>query len=221
VVMQSLWAAGFYYLDPGFMVLLSQTSVIWVAGFSILFFHQERGLIKSWYFRIGLLLSAVGVVGVTFFKDDFFTQKTITGILIVFASSFCWAIYILSAKIAFKEAGACRGFSVVTIYTVIGLAVLASVFGDLGNCLTIESRAWFYIVISAVLAIAISHVFYYAAIRRIGAAIPAVVLLLLPFTVLAISSVVFQEKLNVLQWVFGAVLLIGAGLSICAQNRLR
>ena len=221
VIMQSLWTAGFYYLDPGFMVLLSQTSVIWVAGFSIIFFHQERGLVKSVYFWLGLVLSAVGVAGVIFFKDDFFTQKTVIGILIVFASSFCWAIYAISAKVAFKEAGACRGFSVVTIYTVLGLAVLAGVFGDMGNCLTIGSEPWFYIVVSAILSIAIAHAFYYAAIRRIGAAIPAVVLLSLPFIVLAISSVVFAERLNTLQWIFGVVLLTGAGLSICAQNRLR
>ena len=45
VVMQSLYAAAFYHIDPGFLTLLSNTSVLWVAGFSLALFPEERPLI--------------------------------------------------------------------------------------------------------------------------------------------------------------------------------
>ncbi|MHC4632490.1 MAG: EamA family transporter, partial [Planctomycetota bacterium] len=77
------------------------------------------------------------------------------------------------------------------------------------------------VVISGVMCIAFGHVLYYAAMRRIGATIPALVILAQPFAVLAISNVVFGESLNVFQLVFGLVLLAGSGLAIWAQQHLR
>jgi drug/metabolite transporter (DMT)-like permease len=57
--------------------------------------------------------------------------------------------------------------------------------------------------------------------RRIGATIPALVILAQPAAVLAISHAIFGETLNVLQLVFGATLLIGAGLAIWSQQHLK
>jgi drug/metabolite transporter (DMT)-like permease len=57
--------------------------------------------------------------------------------------------------------------------------------------------------------------------RRIGATIPALVMLAQPFFVLAISYVVFKESLNIFQLLFGIVLLAGSGLAIWAQGHLK
>ncbi|HOV76665.1 MAG TPA: DMT family transporter, partial [Sedimentisphaerales bacterium] len=53
IAMQSLWAAGFYYIGPAFMTLLSKTSVLWVTGFSLIVFREERPLIRSPRFWAG------------------------------------------------------------------------------------------------------------------------------------------------------------------------
>lgn len=76
-------------------------------------------------------------------------------------------------------------------------------------------------VVSAITAIALGHVFFYTAIKRIGATIPSLVILVQPFMVFSISRVVFHERLTLLQLVFGVLLLIGAGLSVWAQGDLR
>jgi drug/metabolite transporter (DMT)-like permease len=57
--------------------------------------------------------------------------------------------------------------------------------------------------------------------RRIGATIPALVVLAQPFVVFAISNVVFGESLNARQLLSGLVLLGGAALAIWAQKHLR
>ena len=80
---------------------------------------------------------------------------------------------------------------------------------------------WVSIVISAILCIALSHVLYYAAMRRIGATIPSLVLLSQPFLVYAISNAVWGESLNGPQWLFGVVLLVGSALAIWAQQHLK
>ena len=221
LAMQSFYAGAFYYLGPAFMVLLTKTNIIWIAGFSLIFFPEERPLAKSKRFWFGLMLSAIGVLGVIYFKEDFTTVKTITGIVLAFAMALMWAVYTLSVRIAFRDIDSCHGFSVISIYTVAGLFVLTLLFGDLGDCLQMGFQPWMFVVISGILCIALGHVLYYAAMRRIGATIPALVVLAQPFIVLAISYLVFGESLNLFKLVFGVILLAGSALAIWAQQHLK
>ncbi|MCP4256142.1 MAG: DMT family transporter [Planctomycetes bacterium] len=221
VVMQSLFACAFYYIGPAFMVLLAKSSLIWITSFSLIFFVEERALVKSKRFWSGLLLSITGVIGVMCFKEDFSAAGTITGIALTLGMAFMWAVYILSVRIAFRDIDSRHGFSVISIYTVAGLFVLGCRFGDLGDCVKMGAKQWVFVVISGATAIALSHTLYYSAMRRIGATIPALVMLTQPFIVLAISNVVFKESLNIFQLLFGVVLLAGSGLAIWAQEHLK
>ena len=221
VTMQSLWAAGFYYVGPAFMALLAKSSVIWIAGFSLMFFADERGLVRSKRFWLGLLSSAIGVVGVIYYKEDFAASGTMIGIVIALATAFMWAVYTISVRIAVRNTDSRSGFSIISIYTVAGLFVLGICFGELGECVTMGPKPWAAVVISAVIAIALGHVLYYAAMKRIGATIPALVILAQPFIVLAISNIIFGESLNALQLLFGAVLLAGSAIAIWAQQHLK
>ena len=221
IVMQCLWAAGFYYIGPAIMLLLTKTSILWVAVFSFILFADERVLVRSKRFWSGLALSAIGVVGVMYYKEDFAATQTVIGIIIALACAFMWALYTISVKIAFKDIDSLHGFSVTSIYTVAGLCLLALLFGDLQKCVTMGAWRWACVVISGVTAISLGHVLYYAAIKRIGATIPALVILSQPFFVLAISNIVFGESLNAIQLLFGVALLIGSALALWAQQHLK
>ncbi len=221
VIMQSLFACAYYYIGPAFMVLLMKSSIIWIASFSLIFFPEERTLVKSKRFWSGLALSAMGVIGVLYYKEDFAATRTLTGIIIALMTAFMWAVYTLSVRIAFRDIDSRHGFSVISIYTVAGLFLLALLFGQIGDCVKMGVWQWACVVISGATAIALSHTLYYAAMRRIGATIPGLVMLAQPFIVLAISFVVFGESLNVFQLLFGVVLLAGSGLAIWAQEHLK
>jgi len=221
VIMQSLFAAAFYYIGPAFMVLLAKSSLIWITTFSLLFFAEERALVRSKRFWSGMILSVGGVIGVICFKEDFTAAGTLTGIALTLMMGFMWAVYIISARIAFRDIDSRHGFSVISIYTVPGLLILGLRFGELGECMKMGAWQWFCVVISGATAIALSHTLYYSAMRRIGATIPALVMLVQPFIILAISHVVFEETLNILQLLFGTFLLTGSGLAIWAQEHLK
>jgi len=221
VMMQSLFACAFYYIGPAFMTLLAKSSLIWIAGFSLIVFPEERALVKSKRFWTGLALSATGLLGVLCFKEDFAATKTLTGIVLALGMALLWAVYTLSAKIAFRDIDSRQGFSVITIYTVAGLSVLALMFGNLGECTQMGAPRWALVVISGIMSIALAHVLYYTAMRRIGATIPALIVLVQPFIILAISHVVFGESLNILQLLFGVILLLGSALAIWAQQHLK
>ena len=87
--------------------------------------------------------------------------------------------------------------------------------------LHLRRPAWTAIVVSAVTSIALAHVLYYAAIRRIGTTIPMLVVLAQPFIVFSMSSVFFHEQLNAVQLVSGVVLLLGSASAIWAQQHLQ
>jgi drug/metabolite transporter (DMT)-like permease len=221
ILMQSLYAASFYYIGPAFLTLQMKTNIIWIAGFSFIFFPEERALVKSKRFWTGLTLSVVGLIGVMYHEVELTEAKMITGIIIAQAAAFMWGVYTLSVKIAFKDIDSRSGFSVISIYTVAGLAVSALLFGKVETAAQMGTWQWACIVISGLTAIALAHTMYYAAIRRIGATIPALVILAQPFIVLAISNVVFGESMNILQLFFGIILLIGSALAIWAQQHLK
>jgi drug/metabolite transporter (DMT)-like permease len=221
ILMQSLFACAFYYINPAFMVLLMKTSIVFTATFSLIFFFEERTLIKSKRFWSGLVLLAAGVFGVIYYKEDFSARQTLTGIIITLAAAFMWSVYVLSAKIAFKDIDSRQGFSVVSIYTVTGLFVLTMLFGRTEDCLKLNAWHWTCIIISGITSISLAHTLYYVAMKHIGATIPALVILAQPFIVIAISYVVFRESLNAFQFFFGIVLLAGAALAIWAQQHLK
>ena len=221
ILMQSLYAAAFYYIGPAFMVLQMKTNVVWIAGFSLIFFSEERALVKSKRFWIGLTLSVAGLIGVMYNEVDLAQARIITGIIVAQAAAFMWGVYTVSVRIAFREIDSRSGFSVMSIYTVVGLAVSALLFGEVKTAAQMDAWQWVCVVISAVIAIAFAHTLYYAAMKRIGATIPALVILAQPFVVLGISNIVFGESMNGFQLLFGMALLAGAALAIWAQQDLK
>jgi drug/metabolite transporter (DMT)-like permease len=124
-------------------------------------------------------------------------------------------------KIALREIDSRSGFSVISLYTTAGLWVCALLLGHPERALHLGAGPWVAIVVSAILSIALAHVLFYASIRRIGATIPMLVNLSLPFLVLSMSSVIFHERLKPLQLLAGVVLLLGSASSIWAQRHLR
>ena len=218
IIGQSLWAAAFYYIDPGFASLLSMTAFLWVIILSVIFFAEERLHLSNRLFRLSIILSLVGLLGVMVFHPAFTHSYTIIGIAIIMLYGIIWGSYAIAVKVMFRGIDSRIGFSVVSIYTVIVLSILAMFMGQPSKCLEMPFSGWSAIIISGVTGIALGHVFYYIALRRLGATTPSLVQLAQPFIVVVISYFVFSEKLNVPQLIFGVVLVAGSALAILAKR---
>lgn len=221
IAMQSLWAVSFYYIGAAFATLLSKTSVLWVTAFSLLFFADERPLARSGRFWLGLGLSATGVLGVLYFKPDFAPVGTTKGVGIALICAAMWGAYAISVKVCLKEVDSRSSFAVISLYTTAALWVGAILFGRPAQAASMGFAGWMAVVVSGITAIALGHVFFYAAVKRTGATLPTLVILAQPLVVFSISSMVFRERLAPLQLVFGILLLAGAGLSVWAQSDLK
>ncbi len=220
VAMQSFWALSFYHINPAFMSLLSKSSVLWVAAFSVILFRSERALLRSKRFWVGITLAVAGVFGVIFSHRDFALEGSVIGIVFTSSAAFLWAVYMVSVKVFCHDIDSRCSFAVISGYSTVGLVALAMCFGDVSRIAQLDMRPWSWVIISAVVAIAIGHVLYYVAIKRIGATIPALLLLATPFIILSISHFLFDETLTVAQTLFGLVLITGAAISTWAQQHL-
>ena len=218
VLMQSTYAAAFYYIDPAFLVLLTNTSILWIAAFSLVFFADERPLVKSKRFRSAMILSVIGLIGVVYFKQGFSARGTVVGIVLALTGGFGWGAYTICARTAFRDIDVREGFAVVSLYTAIILWAFALLFGVPIGAFQIGCRPWLAVISSAIMGISLGHVAYYAAIKRIGATIPALVVLAQPFLVFSVSRIVFGELMTTLQLIFGVILLSGAAVAIWAQQ---
>ena len=219
VVMQTFWAFSYYYLNPAFMNLMSQSSVLWITLFSFIIFAEERALLARATFWMGLIFSLSGLAGVILSGRNFRVEGTTIGVLLTLSSSLTWALYVISARIAFRRTPSEQGFAVICLYTVAGLFATALIFSHPFRNLPAEPGPWLYVLISAIVPIALAHVSYYASMKRIGSTVPALILLALPFLVLPQSILVFHEPFIPAQWLWGLVLIAGCVCSILSQRK--
>ncbi|MGD0784577.1 MAG: DMT family transporter [Sedimentisphaerales bacterium] len=221
VVVQCCWGAAFYYINPAFVTLLSKSSILWTVAISLIFFADERPLVKSWAFWASFIIVIVGLAGVMVFKQDFSTKASIIGIVLTLGFAISWAFYTISIKVLLKNEDSITSFTIVSIYSTIGLGILAFWFGKPMQCVNFSGNIWFLLILSSLTSISASHVTFYSAIKRIGSSIPTLVVLAQPFLVLLVSRVLFDEHLNGPQWFFGLLLIAGAGLAIKAQEHIK
>ncbi|MBN1787266.1 MAG: DMT family transporter [Sedimentisphaerales bacterium] len=220
IFMQSLWAAGFYYINPALLTLIAKSSILWTILFSMVFFLDERNLLKSTRFWTASAAMIIGLTGVTVLNPTFTTKATLIGLVFVFSASFAWSIYTVGIKALLANYDSRVSFAIVSLYTTVALTIVAVLFGKPSDCLSMPPAGWLVIIFSACTSLALSHSFYYAAIKRIGATIPSLVTLAQPFLVLVVSRILFAETLTPAQWVCGIILVAGAALAIWAQEHL-
>ena len=105
--------------------------------------------------------------------------------------------------------------------TLVGMVVLMALRGEAGGMGVWDLSAWSWVILvaSAVIGIALGHVFYYAAMARLGVAVASAVIQLAPFLGGVASVLIFHEVLTGGQWTSGFVLLAGAFLLLRAEQR--
>jgi drug/metabolite transporter (DMT)-like permease len=215
VVHQVTQVVALFYMGPGVYTVFTRSSVIITAILALAFFPEERWIIRQWQFQIGTLLGLLGAVGVFWFQARWeIVGVPIRGLIIAFTATFCWALYGVLVKRPSAQLGSVRSFGVISFLTSALLLPLTLLFGKISTPLHVGAHVNLVLIISAVLCISIAHVLYYIAIREIGVALSQTLQLLCPVGALALSAVIFGERLTSAQLISAAILLFGAFLAM-------
>ena len=68
--------------------------MIMTALLALIFFPEERHILRQWQFQAGTVLGLLGAIGVFWFQPGANTgHVAIRGLLIAFIATTCWALY--------------------------------------------------------------------------------------------------------------------------------
>lgn len=215
VVHQITQVVALFYMGPGVYAIFIRSSVIFTALLALIFFPEERLVIRQWQFQVGTLLGLVGAFGVIWFQPNGEDRHiALPGLFIAFTASLCWALYATLIKRPSQRLGPIRSFGIVSVITSTLLFPLMLAFGNSATPLHVSANVNLILIVSAVSCITLAHVLYYVAIHEIGVALAQSLQLLCPVGALALSSFIFHERLTQAQLIYAVILLIGAFLAM-------
>jgi drug/metabolite transporter (DMT)-like permease len=215
VVHQITQVMALFYMGPGVYAIFARTSVIFTALLALVFFPEERYVIRQSQFQIGTLLGLVGAFGVIWFQAGAQDRHiSFSGLFIAFTATFCWALYGVLVKRPSAQLGSIRSFGIISFITSALLLPLTFAFGKIDTPLHVGMQVNFILIISAVTCITLAHVFYYVAIHEIGVALAQSLQLLCPAGALGLSALIFHERLTRPQLLSAILLLVGAFLAM-------
>ena len=215
VIHQITQTVALYHMGPGVYAIFGRSSVIFTALLALIFFPEERRIIRQWQFQLGTALGLIGAVGVVCFQEGWQAGHVpLGGFAIAFIASFCWALYSVLVKRPSARLGPIRSFGVISFITSLLLLPLTVAFGKIDTPLRVDAGVNLILIVSAVTCISLAHVLYYVAIRKVGVALSQTLQLICPAGALGLSALFFGERLTAAQLWSAGLLLFGAYLAM-------
>lgn len=209
-----------YKIDPGLLTFGLRSQILFAALGAFLLFPAERRIIRTRGYLIGMVVVLTGTAGAVLLGDDPVDFRHAAGVTLAISSGLLFAMYGLAVRKYMRGFNSVLAFAAISQYTAIAMVALMLVLGDRGGltALDLTTEQFFWLLVSAVIGIALGHVFYYMSIARLGVAVSAGVLQLQPFGVAVGSYILFSEVLTVGQWISGCVAVCGAILMLGVQR---
>ncbi|MCB9848210.1 MAG: DMT family transporter [Phycisphaeraceae bacterium] len=212
-----------YLIEPGLLTFGLRLQILCVAIGAYLLFPGERLVIRSRAYLTGFVLVLGGVLGTALLGENPFEGAHAMGFLLAAGSGALFAGYALAVKRCLTGVHPVIAFSLISQYTGAALIALMLALGahaGAGAITALTVGQFGLLILSAIIGIALGHVFYYTAIARLGVAVSSGVIQLQPFIVAAASYFFFGEVLTTPQWISGSVAVSGAILMLVAQRRI-
>lgn len=211
-----------YKIDPGLLTFGMRFHIVFATIGAAILFPFERRIIRTPGFLAGIGLVMGGTFGTVLLDPDFGSSATTTGVAMAVLAGALFAGYAISVRQFMGGVKPLIAFAVISQYTASLMVLLMLAFGENAGAgaLDLSGIQFGLLLFSAVVGIALGHVFYYISIARLGVAVSSGVLQLQPIVVASASALIFGELLTPWQWVCGGVAVSGAGLVLVVQHRL-
>ncbi len=221
IVGQSFFAWGPRLLDPGFFTFVFRVQVVFVTLGAYLLFPEERSALRSGKYWLGMAAVVGGSVGLVMLADRQLGQISTLGIIVALAAGVLFAGYGLAVRYFVSGFPPIIAFGVICQFTALGAIAVGFVSGSekMGAVLSFTPWQWFTLISSAFIGIAISHVTYYASLKRLGVSVSIGIIQLQPVLTAAGSMLLFNEALNLPQWTAGLIGVSGAVLMLWAGKK--
>jgi drug/metabolite transporter (DMT)-like permease len=216
---QLTFTLSLYLLYPGLATLVNQSLVLFSVLLAALMFPDERSMLRSALFVIGVVVAIAGVIMTIVASRNFGTVEFNLGIFVVLASAVFWAL--LGALIRKWLGSVSTSFALSSVFTIVTILFLVTYLVAYGGFPVPQAppAIWAFLVVSGLIGLGIGHSLYYRAIAVLGIALSSSLALLIPLFVGVASFFLFRERLTWVQLVGGSGLLSGCYLVIRARFR--
>lgn len=219
---QVAFAWSFYKIDPATATFGLRTQIVFVAVGAYLLFPSERRLLRDPRMWAGMGMVAVGVGGTIYFGHGLPRGDQAMGVVLAIASGFFFAAYGLAVRHFMHGFHPVTAFAVISQYTAMAMVALMLALGERRGmtALDLPTGQFVLLLVSAIIGIALGHVFYYISIARLGVAVSSGVIQLQPFMVSLGQTALGWQSLSLLQWGSGIIAVAGAIVMLTVQGLL-
>ena len=219
---QVTFVCAHYQIEPGLLSFGLRSQIIFAAVGAYLLFPDERRVIRSWSYVLGVIVVIGGTSGALLMGKERPDAAATLGILLAIVSGLLFALYSLAVRKYMRGTNSVVAFAVISQYTAAAMVVLMLLFGRRYGveAIELERSEFLLLLLSAVIGIALGHVLYYMSIARLGVAVSTGFFQLFPFLVAVASLFLFAEVLTTAQWISGSVAVAGAILMLGVQGRV-
>lgn len=228
---QTAFAWSYYKVDPTTATFGLRTQIVFVAVGAYLLFPTERAVLRTPTAWVGIGAVLIGVAGTIFLapgaSDGAPTHAF--GVFLSLSAGALFAGYGLSVRRFMHGFHPIVAFAAISQYTAaicLGLMLTLARSHHTGawnagaDAWALSNIQFALLLLSAVIGIALGHVFYYIAIARLGVAVSSGVLQLQPFCVAIGAWLVFATPLTSGQLASGLLAVVGAAALLTVQWRV-
>ena len=219
VVGQALFGLLPYFNDATVINFVSRSGFLFTTLFGFSMLPDERPLARRPLFWVGFAGTVAGLI--TMYKGSLGTATTSAagmGLLVLTAAF--WGLYSVLVRKCMRGYPIRLGFGLISLYAVPVLLALMFLFGDWRALLHLRLGWWILLWISAVAGISLGHVLFYRAIHTLGPITSEGSLLAIPFVTVLLASFFLDERLRLLQWIGGLLLIGGCLFLILAKAQV-
>ena len=218
VVGQVSFAWAPYYTDASVMGFVLRMSFVFTIVFSYWMLHEERLLLRRPLFWYGAAVIIAGVVALHVGGWNHGGTSAV-GLVLLLNTTICAGFYVVFVRKYMAPYPVRLSFGVTSLYSAIGLMLLMFMVGDWEDLSVLRLPDWGWLVLSAIMGIAVAHVLYFRAIHALGPVVTSGALSVVPVTTAIGALLVLGECMMALQWLGGAFAVAGSLLLVRAKMK--
>jgi drug/metabolite transporter (DMT)-like permease len=209
-----------YYNNATMLNFGCRLSIPFTTLFGFWLLKSERPLLRAPLFWIGLLCAVGGFL--LMFEKGFGTDGTsVPGMLLLLGFAVTWGLYVVFVRRNLFGYPPHLSYGLISLLACPPLLALMLWFGDWQALLRLPADQWLWLILSAIIGLALSHMLFYRAILTLGPIASEGGMLLIPFQTAILAHFFLGEHLSAAQWTAGVVMILGCALLIRAKITVR
>ena len=209
-----------YYNNATLLNFGCRLSIPFTTLFGFWLLKSERPLMRAPLFWLGLLCAVGGFL--LMFEKGLGTDTTSpTGMILLLGFAVTWGIYVVLVRRNLSTVPPHLSYGIISLLAFPPLLMLMLALGDWHALLSLPLAQWGWLILSALIGLALSHVLFYRAILVMGPIASEGGMLLIPFQTAILAHLFLGETLSSIQWAAGVLLILGCALLIRARFSVR